>query len=137
VEGTGATSETFSGAIQKVDLRPYIDELEVEVARLSKARPKNESEWEIELARLQALLRDQSRRLANQLGMAGDPVILFMLMSGVISVAWAAFAVRRTSVDPNRPFEQRLNMVELLDALGNGLSSVIESVSAYADVYKK
>ena len=115
-----------------------MDEIQVEVARISKeGRPKTDNEWELELGRLQALLRDQSRRLATQLGMAGDPAMLFMLTSGIISVAWAAFAVRRASVDPNRPFDQRLDMVQLMDGMGNGIAAVVAKVSAYADLYKK
>ena len=121
-----------------MDLKPYIDEIQVEVDRLRKGeKPKTQSEWEVELERLQAILRDQSRRLSRELGMAGDPSMLLMLLSGVLSVAWAAFAVRMSSTDEKRPFEQRIELIDLLAALPTGLSSVVERASEYADIYKR
>jgi len=138
IDGGRITSESFSSAVQRIDLRPYIDELEVEMSRLARGeKPKTASEWELELGRIQGLVRDQSRRLARDLGMAGDPTMLFMLLSGVISVAWAAFAIKISSVDETRPFDQRIDMLDLLAALPGGISTLIDKSSSYADIYKK
>lgn len=124
--------------MERVDLRPYIDEIQMEINRISAGeRPKTQGDWEIELERLQAILRGQSRRLSRELGMAGSPTMLFMLLSGVLSIAWTSFAIRTSSTDEKRPFEQRIELVELLAGLPNALSSVIEKSSEYADVYKK
>ena len=131
------TSESISTAAQKVDLKPFIDEIEVEITRLLKGgRPKTDSEWEVDLSRLEAVLRDQSRRLAKQLGLAGDPFMLFMLTSGMLSVAWSAFAVRRASLDDKRAFDQRMELIELLSGVQNALAVFISAATAYAEVYK-
>lgn len=109
----------------------------MEISRLLRdGRPKTDTEWEVDLSRLEALLRDQSRRLAKKLGLAGDPFILFMLTSGMLSVAWSAFAVRRASLDDKRPFDQRIELVELLSGVQNALSVFITAAAAYGEVYK-
>jgi len=120
-----------------VDLKPFIDEIQVEVARLTQSRPKMVAEWEVELERLQALVRDQSGRLAKQLGLGGDPTVIFMLTAGVISILWAAFAIKRSSLDPNKPFEENIQMTELYSQIANTVARVVEAAGAYAEIYRK
>ena len=124
--------------MRNVDLKPYLDEISREVTSLTKeSQPKTDSDWEMVFSRLEQTLRGQSRRMAAELGLAGDPTILFMLTTGLLSISWAAFAIKRGSEDTNQPFEENLEMVELFSQISNTVQAAVESASAYADIYKK
>jgi hypothetical protein len=132
---TGALSEGFSSKIQGVDFKPYLDELEAAIAKALDATPRTDAQWDVTFSSVEAVISSQSRRLAKQLGMAGDPMLLFMLTSGMLITAWSAFAVRRVSLDTSSEFESRLEMEELVNSLSNSYTDLIGRAAAYAEIY--
>ena len=124
--------------MQKVNLGPFIDEIQSEISRaLTETDFTKETERELEFERLDAIIRSQSKALAKQLRLSGEPIFLHMLTVGVVSMAWTAFELRRASMDDKRPFDVRLDLIEMANGLGNAISEIVTRSAAYADSYKK
>ena len=122
-----------------MNVRPYVDELQEEIVNILKeAGPgKTDIEMRAGMGRLQTLIAKQSKRLAAELGLAGDYMLLFMLTSGMISLAWSAFYLRRILLDDKKPFDQRLEMIELQNSLGEAISALLSSATTYAELYSE
>jgi hypothetical protein len=125
--------------VLKVNVRPYVDELQEEIVKILKeTRPgKTEIEMQAGMGRLHTLISKQSKRLAAELGLAGDYMLLFMLTSGMISLAWSAFYLRRILLDDRKPFDQRLELIELQNSLGEAISALLASATSYAELYSE
>jgi hypothetical protein len=129
------TSEAFTSKVESIDLKPYLDEIQAEVAKGMSGGAKTDAQWNANMASVESVISNQCRRLAKELGLAGDPMLLYMLTKGILSTAWVAFAIRRASIDEASPFEQRLTMMELANALPNALSQALNHAVTYAEVY--
>ena len=136
---TTGLSETFDAALNRVDLNKYIDEIEVELGKISKDVGPGRTDAEIEAGkkRIEDLIRRQAAVLAKETGTGGNYVFVHMLMSSVLTTAWASFATKRGILDLQRPFEDRLRLEELLGSLGLALSAVISKSAEHADMYGK
>lgn len=132
-------SEAFDAAMRRVDLSKYIDELEEEIARILKgtSTAKTDAEMEAGKRRIEEILRKQAVSLAAETGVRGNYVLVFMLMSSVLTTAWVAFATKRGMIDMNRPFEDRLRLEELLGSLGLVITEVTSKSAEHADMYRK
>ncbi len=130
-------SESFQSALEKVNYGKYIDAIQEELQRtLSDVGPgKTPQQVEQTQERLQALMRRLSRDLAKDIGLFGDHVMVFMAATSIITTAWVAFTLRRETSDLSKAPEDRLEMIEVLDALNLALGRVIDSASSYADGY--
>ena len=120
-------------------MRPYVDELQEEITKILAEVGPGRTELEIQagMSRLQALVGKQSKRLTSELGLGGDYMLLYMLTSGMISLAWSAFYLRRIMLDVKKPFDQRLEMIELQNSLGDAISSLLLSATSYAELYSE
>jgi len=132
-------SEALESSLEKVDLMKYVDQLEEEFAKMSKEVGQGKSEADIEEGkkRIDGILRKQTTDLAKEVGVRGNPVFVFMLMSSVLTTAWTAFGIKRGMIDMSRPFEERLRLEELLASLGVILSKVVTKSAEHADMYGK
>ena len=117
----------------------YVDQLEEEFAKMSKevGQGKSEADMEEGKKRIDGILRKQTTDLAKEVGVRGNPVFVFMLMSSVLTTAWTAFGIKRGMIDMSRPFEERLRLEELLASLGVILSKVVTKSAEHADMYGK
>jgi len=132
-------SEALESSLEKVDLMKYVDQLEEEFAKIAKEMSLGKTEADIEEGkkRIDGVLTKQATSLAKEVGVRGNPVFVFMLMSSVLTTAWTAFEIKRGMIDMNRPFEERLRLEELLASLGVILSKVATKSAEHADMYRK
>ena len=130
-------SESFQTALAKVNYGKYIDEIQAELRRATQevAASKNPKDVEAIQGRVQALMRKQSAQLAKEVGFAGNQLVVFMMATSILSIAWVSFALRREASDLSKSPEDRLGTIEMLDALDLALGKVIDSASSYADRY--
>ena len=130
-------SESFQAALEKVNYSKYIDSIQDELKRtLADVGPgRTPGQVEATQTLLQNLIRKLSRDLAKEVGLLGNHVMVFMTANAIISTAWVAFTLRRETSDLSRAPEDRLEMIEMLDALELALGRVIESATNYADRY--
>jgi hypothetical protein len=130
-------SESFQGALEKVNYGKYINQIQDELKRaLADIGPgKTPGEIEATQVRLQELIRKQSKELAKEVGFTGSHVLVFMTAVAIIATAWVSFTLRRGTSDMSRAPEERLGTEELLNALDLALGSVIESATKFADTY--
>ena len=130
-------SESFQAVLEKVNYGKYIDQIQDELRRAIADIGPGRSPGEIERIqeRIQALVRKQSKDLAKEIGLGGNQAIVFMIATSIISTAWVSFALRRETSDLSKSPEDRLVMIQMLDALGLALGSVIQAASNYADNY--
>lgn len=134
-----ALSETFDTALKRVDLNKYIDEIEEELRKVSKDVGPGRTDAEIEAGkkRIEDLIGKQATALGKETGTGGNYVFVHMLMTSVLTTAWASFAIKRGMLDLQRPFEDRLRLEELLGSLGVALSGVISKSAEHADMFGK
>lgn len=120
-------------------MQPYIDELQEEITKIIRevGPGKTEDEMQAGTRRLQVMVSRLGKRLAVELGIRGDYMFLHLLTSGMLSIAWSAFYVRRKTLDVKKPFEQRFEMIELQNQLGDAISILVSSAMAYAELYKE
>lgn len=132
-------SEAFSSTVGRLDFKKYIDQFEEELKKtLAEVGPgKTPQEVDTTQTRLQALIRKQVQSISKELGLSGSHVLVFLTASTVITTAWLAFALRRETLDLSKPFENRLTLTDMLDALELALGSVAKKGSDYADISKK
>lgn len=132
-------SEALDSSLERVDLSKYIDQLEEEFAKIPKevGQGKAAAEFEEGKKRIETLLLKQTAELAEEVGVRGNRVLVFMLMSSVLTTAWTAFEIKRGMIDMTRPFEERLRLEELLSSLGVVLSKVVTKSAEHADMYGK
>ena len=132
-------SEALDSSLERVDLAKYIDQLEEEFARILKetGQAKTDPEFEEGKRRIESLLRKLAGQLAEEVGVRGNKVFVFMLMSSVLTTAWTAFEIKRGMIDMTKPFEERLRLEELLSSLSVILSKVVTKSAEHADMYGK
>ncbi len=120
-------------------MQPYIDELQEEITKiLREVGPgKTDEEMQAGIRRLQVLVGKLSKRLTAELGLSGDYMLLLMLTSGMLALAWTAFYLKRITLDNKKPFEQRLVMIELHNELGEAVSGLLSSATTYAEMYEE
>ena len=130
-------SESFQRALEKVNYAKYIDAIQDELRSiLSEVGPgRTPAQVEETQTRLQAVIRKLSKDLAKEAGLFGDHVVVFMTATAIITTAWVSFSLRRETSDLSRSPEDRLAMIEVLDALDLAFGKVIESAESYADRY--
>jgi hypothetical protein len=130
-------SESFQAVLEKVNYGKYIDQIQEELKQAIADIGPGKTPGEIERIqeRLQVLIRKQSKDLAKEVGFAGNQAIVFMIATSIISTAWVSFALRRETSDLTKSPEDRLATIEMFDALGIALGSVIRAASNYADTY--
>ena len=128
-------SESFRGALEKVNYARYINQIQDELGRiLAEVGPgRTPQQVEATQERLQALIRKQSKDLAKEVGFLGNHVMVFMTATAIISTAWVAFTLRRETSDMTKAPEDRLSVMEVYDALQLALGKVIDGASQYAD----
>jgi hypothetical protein len=129
--------ESFQAALEKVNYGKYINQIQDELRRaIAEVGPgRTPGEAEAIQTRLQTLLRRQSKEIAKEIGFAGNQAIAFMIATSIISTAWVSFALRRETLDLSKSPEDRLATLEMFDALGIALGSVVQAGSDYADKY--
>jgi DNA-binding CsgD family transcriptional regulator len=131
-------SSSFTAAMEKVNYGKYIDQIQDELKNaLAELGPgKTPEQVESIQMRLQGLMRKQSRELAQELGISGNHVLVFMASTAIISTAWLSFALKKETSDLTKSPEDRLELMEMLDALGTALSNVIAKAANHADMTK-
>jgi hypothetical protein len=128
-------SESFQSALEKVNFGKYVDQVEQELKRaLDEVGPgRTPGEIEATQVRLQELVRRQYKELAREVGISGSHVLVFMMATAIISAAWLSFALRREATNLSKSPEDRLAVIDVLDALDLAFSKVIAAGSAHAD----
>jgi hypothetical protein len=131
-------SSSFTAAVEKVNYGRYIDQVQEELKRaLAEVGPgKTPEQVESIQMRLQELMRKQSMELAQELGISGNHVLVFMASTAIISTACLSFALKKETSDLSKSPEDRLELMEMLDALGTALSNVIAKAGNHADMTK-
>jgi len=129
-------SEALTSAIKKADLRRHIVAIPQEVAKLQAQTDlsKGPGEQNLITEKLQGVLRDECALLANEIGLGGDYPLRFMLTNALVCLAWSAFSIKRTSLDQSLPFDETLEMVDLISGFGEVLNSVAAEATAYAEL---
>jgi hypothetical protein len=129
---------SFPAAVEKVNYGKYIDQIQEELkAAFAEVGPgRTPKEVESIQQRLQELMRKQSGDLAKELGVSGNHVLVFMTATALISIAWISFALKKETSDLSKSPEDRLEMMEMLDALGSALGNVIAKAGIHADMAK-
>lgn len=129
---------SFSAVVEKVNYGKYIDQIQDELkAAFAEVGPgRTPKEVESIQQRLQELMRKQSDDLAKELGVSGNHVLVFMTATALISIAWISFALKKETSDLSKSPEDRLEMMEMLDALGSALGNVIAKAGNHADMAK-
>ena len=129
---------SFGAAVEKVNYGRYIDQIQDELhSAFAEVGPgKTPKEVEAIQERLQELIRKQAAELAKELGASGNHVIVFMMALAILSTAWISFALKKETSDLSKSPEDRLEMMEMLDALGSALGSVIVRAGNHADMTK-
>ena len=130
-------SESFQRALEKLNYGKYVDAIQDELRGiLSEVGPgRTPAQVEETQTRLQAVIRKLSKDLAKDVGLFGDHVMVFMTATAIITTAWVSFTLRRETSDLSKSPEDRLAMMEVLDALGLAFGKVVESATNYADRY--
>ncbi len=126
-------NEAISSAIKRVDLRPYIDELQL-LEKTIAGEDHTSGQQLVTDRRLQDLIRSQGTRLSRELGLRDDSVTTCTLAMGIISVAYSVFRIRRASIDVAIPFDESLEMQELANGIGDAILTVVESAKNYAEL---
>jgi exonuclease V gamma subunit len=131
-------SSSFTAAVEKVNYGKYIDQVQEELKNaLAELGPgKTPQQVESIQMRLQGLMRKQSMELAQELGISGNHVLVFMASTAIISTAWLSFALKKETSDLSKSPEDRLELLEMLDALGTALSNIITKAGNHADMTK-
>jgi hypothetical protein len=131
-------SSSFPAAVEKVNYGKYIDQIQEELKNaLGEIGPgKTAEQVESIHMRLQELMRRQSKELAEELGISGHHVLVFMASTALISTAWLSFALKKGTSDLSKSPEDRLELMEMLDALGSALGNVITKAGNHADMTK-
>ncbi|MDA4126878.1 MAG: hypothetical protein OK452_06725 [Thaumarchaeota archaeon] len=129
---------SFPAAVDKLDYGKYIDQIQEELnSAFAEVGPgKTPKEVETIQQRLQELMRKQAANLAKELGASGNHVIVFMMTTAILSTAWISFALKKETSDLSKSPEDRLEMMEMLDALGSALGNVIVKAGNHADMTK-
>jgi len=129
---------SFPAAVEKVNYGKYIDQIQEELnSALAEVGPGNTPQQvEAIQQRLQELMRNQSADLAKELGVSGNHVLVFMTATALISIAWISFALKKETSDLSKSPEDRLEMMEMLDAFGSALGNVIVKAENHADMTK-
>jgi len=129
---------SFPAAVEKINYGRYIDQIRDELkSAFAEIGPgKTPKEVEATQQRLQELMRKQSMDLAKELGISGNHVLVFMTANAIISTAWISFALKKETSDLSKSPEDRLEMLEMLDALGTALTNVVAKAGNYADMTK-
>jgi len=129
---------SFPAAVEKVNYGKYIDQIQEELnSAIAEVGPgRNPKEVESIQKRLQELMRNQAADLAKELGVSGNHVLVFMTATAVISTAWISFALKKETSDMAKSPEDRLEIMEMLDALGSALGNVIVKAANHADMTK-
>ncbi len=129
-------SESFQAALDKVNYGKYIDEIQDELKRimLDIGPGRNPQEVEATQLRLQELIRKQAKDLARDVGFSGNHVFIFMAATAIISTAWVSYTLRKETSDMSKSPEDRLTIIDMLDALELALGKVIAAATNYADV---
>lgn len=130
-------SESLEGVLGRVSYGKHLDKIQNELKTiLSEMGPgKSAKDAGIYVDRIQSVFKSETEALAKELGLQGNPVMVYMVATSVLSTAWVAFALRREASDLSKSPEDRLSTIEMLDGLGNALSAVVNSASSYADGY--
>ena len=125
--------------LKRISFRTYIDEIQSEIGRIIREVGVGVTEEEREKGRnrLQAKVKELSKRLASELRLRGDPNIDFMLTSGMISTAWATFILKAKSLDPLRPKRDRIAMVAIADGMVDSFEEIIRQSISYGEIYDK
>ena len=63
-------------------------------------------------------------------------ILVFMTATAIISTAWISFALKKETSDMAKSPEDRLEIMEMLDALGSALGNVIVKAGNHADMTK-
>jgi hypothetical protein len=131
-------SASFPAAVEKINFGRYIDQIQDELKRaLAEVGPgRTPEQVESIQMRLQELMRKQSAELAKELGISGSHVLVFMAATAIISTAWLSFALKKETSDLSKSPEDRLELMEMLDALGLALNNVITKAGNHADMVK-
>jgi hypothetical protein len=131
-------SESFRGALEKVDFTKYVGQIEEELERAIADIGPGRGPQQVEAiqARLQELMRRQATQLAREVGFFGNPVMVYMTATCILTTAWVSFTLRRMISDLSKAPEERLAITEMLDSLGLGLQGVIDSAIRVADTYQ-
>lgn len=129
---------SFRAAVEKINLGRYIDQIQEELkSAFAEVGPgKTPNEVESIQQRLQELMRKQSADLAKELGVSGNHVLVFMTATAILSTAWISFALKKETSDLSKSPEDRLEMMEMFDALGLALGNVITKAGNHADMTK-
>lgn len=132
-------SEALTSAIKKADLRKHIDEIQQEVTKLRNEMggQKKGEDASLITERLQQVIRNESSKLAKEIGLGGDYPLRFMLTNAIVCLAWSAFSVKKTTLDQSLPFEETLEMVDLSSGLGQVLETVVAEATAYGELSKR
>ena len=130
-------SDSFQSVVGGIDLAKYVDQIQDELRRAIADIGPGRTPGEVEAvqARLQDRIRLQSMELAKEAGFLGNQAMVFMLSNSIISTAWVAFSLRRETSDLAKSPEDRLALIEMLDALANALGDVVQEGINYADRY--
>ncbi|HEV2138986.1 MAG TPA: hypothetical protein VGR53_09090 [Nitrososphaerales archaeon] len=129
---------SFGAAVEKINYGRYIDQIQEELhSAIAEVGPgKTPKDVESIQQRLQELMRKQAAELAKELGASGNHVIVFMIATAILSTAWISFALKKETSDLSKSPEDRLEMMEMLDALGSALGNVIVKAGNHADMTK-
>ncbi|MDA4126300.1 MAG: hypothetical protein OK452_03720 [Thaumarchaeota archaeon] len=129
---------SFPAAVEKLNYGRYIDQIQEELSSsFAEVGPgKTPKEVETIQQRLQDLMRKQSADLAKELGVSGSHVLVFMTATAILSTAWISFALKKETSDLSKSPEDRLEMMEMFDALGLALGNVIVKAGNHADMTK-
>lgn len=132
-------SEAFPNAVGRVDIRKYVDQLEEELKKILVEVGSGKTRLEVEATqtRIQALLQRQASEIAKEMSLTGNHVLVFMTSLTVLTTAWVSFSIKRQTEDLSKPFEERLAMTEMLNALQLTLGNVISAGASYAELYGK
>ena len=129
---------SFPAAVEKVNYGKYIDQIQQELnSAIAEVGPgRTPKEVEAIQQKLQELMRSQAADLAKELGVSGNHVLVFMTATAIISTAWISFALKKETSDMAKSPEDRLEIMEMLDALGSALGNVIVKAGNHADMTK-
>jgi hypothetical protein len=129
---------SFPAAVEKLNYGRYIDQIREELSSSFAEVGSGKTPQEVETIqqRLQDLMRKQSADLAKELGVSGNHVLVFMTATAILSTAWISFALKKETSDLSKSPEDRLEMMEMFDALGLALGNVIVKAGNHADMTK-
>lgn len=130
-------SESFEAVLGKVNYGRYIDKIQDELKQLQADTASRRSATDAETYQesVQSLIRKEAMTLAKEVGLQGNPVMVYLMATSIVATAWVAFTLKREASDLTKSPEDRLATMEMLDALGLALGAVVDSATNYADRY--